>query len=310
MNTAILTKIIPHFALIIGMTAWASSFIGLKFALTAYSPFEVVAGRMLVASIICSPFIRPLFSVLKDKRKFLILLAGILCEPCLYFLFETSALRYTSSAQAGMVLAIMPLCVGFCAWILLKEKQTMQAWIGFVLAFFGVFWLSFSGESSQSAPNPFLGNMLELGAVFCGVGYTLSCRSLTAGMSPWVFTAAMAFGGTIFYIPLTFLPIEFSPVILDVEIPEWMPLFAIFYLGMVVSLLGYGFYNYGIAKLSATEAAAYINLIPVITLFIGVCFLQEHLTAEQYIASALILGGMVLSQCKVKHRNTAKDYHE
>lgn len=298
MNSPLLQKIIPHIALIIGMTAWASSFIGLKFALTEYSPFEVVAGRMIIASILCFPFLKPLLQVLKNRRKFLILFIGILCEPCLYFLFETSALRYTSSAQAGMVLAIMPLTVGFCAWLFLKEKQTLQAWTGFVMAFFGVFWLSFSGEVSASAPNPFLGNMLELGAVFCGMGYTLSCRSLTSDMNPWVFTAAMGYGGALFYIPLTFLPLEFTPVVLDVEIPAWMPLFAIFYLGIVVSLLGYGFYNYGVAKLSATEAAAYINLIPVITLVIGVVFLQERLTFEQYAASAVILGGMLLSQCK------------
>lgn len=303
MNVPFLHKIIPHLALVIGMAAWASSFIGLKFALTEYSPFEVVAGRMIVASIICIPFLKPLAELLKNRRKRLILLAGVLCEPCLYFLFETSALRYTSSAQAGMVLAIMPLTVGFCAWLLLKEKQTLQAWTGFVMAFFGVFWLSFSGETSASAPNPFLGNMLELGAVFCGMGYTLSCRSLTSDMSPWVFTAAMAYGGTLFYVPLTFLPIEFAPVVLDVEIPSWMPLFAIFYLGIVVSLLGYGFYNYGVAKLSATEAAAYINLIPVITLVIGMVFLQERLTFEQYVASALILGGMLLSQCKFSKKN-------
>lgn len=295
-------KLVPHLALIVGMTAWASSFVGLKFALTEYSPFEVIAGRMIIASVICLPFAKPLFGVLKNRRKALVLLAGVLCEPCCYFLFETSALRYTSSAQAGMVLAIMPLCVGLCAWLFLKEKQTLQAWIGFFLACFGVFWLSFSGETSVSAPNPFLGNMLELGAVFCGVGYTLSCRSLTSDMNPWVFTAAMGFMGAVFYVPLTFLPMEFTPVVLDVEIPGWMPLFAIVYLGVVVSLLGYGFYNYGVAKLSATEAAAYINLIPVITLIIGMFFLQEKLTAEQYCASAAILGGMLLSQYKFNRK--------
>ncbi len=303
MNSPFLQKIIPHIALIIGMAAWASSFISLKVALTEYSPFEIVAGRMIVSSIICIPFLKALFELLKNKRKRLILLGGVICEPCLYFLFETSALRFTSSAQAGMVLAIMPLAVGFCAWLLLKEKQTLQAWIGFVMAFFGVFWLSFSGETTVSAPNPFLGNMLELGAVLCAVGYTLSCRSLTSDMSPWVFTAAMGYCGTLFYVPLTFLPIEFTPVVLDVEIPSWMPLFAIFYLGIVVSLIGYGFYNYGVAKLSATEAAAYINLIPVLTLAIGVVFLQERLTFEQYVASALILGGMLLSQCKFSKKS-------
>ena len=77
-------------------------------------------------------------------------------------------------------------------------------------------------------------------------------------------------------------------------------MFSIFYLGVVVSLLGYGFYNYGVSKLSATEAAAYINLIPVITLVIGVLFLEERLTTTQYFASLAILGGMLLSQYKAK----------
>lgn len=298
-------KCIPHLALIIGMTAWASSFIGLKFALSVYSPFAVIAGRMFVASLICLPFLKQFFLFLKDRKKALILLVGVLSEPCCYFLFETAALRYTSSAQAGMVLAIMPLCVGFCAWILLKEKQSLYAWLGFILAFFGVFWLSFSGETSDSVPNPFLGNMLELGAVFCGVGYTLSCRKLTASMSPWLFTAAQSFGGFLFYLPLNLLPLEFSPVVLDVEIPGWLPFVSIIYLGVFVSLLGYGFYNYGVSKLSATEAAAYINLIPVITLAIGMVFLKENLTVTQYLASLAILGGMLLSQYKTKKKDSA-----
>lgn len=298
-------KCIPHLALIIGMTAWASSFIGLKFALSAYSPFAVIAGRMFVASLICLPLLKQFFLILKDRKKALILLAGVLSEPCCYFLFETAALRYTSSAQAGMVLAIMPLAVGFCAWLLLREKQSLNAWFGFILAFFGVFWLSFSGETSDSVPNPFLGNMLELGAVFCGVGYTLSCRKLTASMSPWLFTAAQSFGGFLFYLPLNLLPLEFSPVVLDVEIPGWLPFVSIIYLGVFVSLLGYGFYNYGVSKLSATEAAAYINLIPVITLVIGMVFLDESLTATQYIASLAILGGMLISQYKTKKKDSA-----
>ncbi len=299
-------KIIPHIALTIGMFFWASSFIGFKFALTVYSPFEVVAGRMIIATIICSPLLKGLLPILKHPKKRLILIGGILCEPCFYFLFETAALRYTSSAQAGMVIAIMPLCVAFCAWLMLKEKQRLQTWIGFILAFVGVFWLSFSGESSQSAPNPFLGNMLELGAVFCGVFYTLSCRHITTEISSWVFTAGMALGGALFYIPLALLPIEVTPVVLDVEIPHWLPFVSIIYLGIMVSIAGYGLYNYGVSTLSATEAGAYVNLIPVITLIIGVYFLEETLTFEQYFASAFILIGMLLSQITFKKNNEKK----
>ncbi len=293
-------KIIPHLALTIGMFFWASSFIGFKFALTVYSPFEVVAGRMIIATIFCFPLLKGLKPILMHPKKRLVFIGGVLCEPCFYFLFETAALRYTSSAQAGMVVAIMPLCVAFSAWLLLKEKQHVQTWIGFILAFIGVFWLSFSGESTQSAPNPFLGNMLELGAVFCGVFYTLSCRHITTIVSSWVFTAGMALGGALFYIPLALLPIEVNHVVLDITIPSWLPLASIIYLGIMVSIVGYGLYNFGVAKLSATEAGAYVNLIPVITLIIGVYFLEEKLTIIQYIASTMILIGMLLSQITFK----------
>lgn len=83
--------------------------------------------------------------------------------------------------------------------------------------------------------------MLELGAVFCGVGYTLACRNLSAAMSPWVYTAAMSFGGVLFYLPLTFLPLEFSPVTLDVSIPDWLPLFSIFIWALLSACLATAF---------------------------------------------------------------------
>ena len=144
--------------------------------------------------------------------------------------------------------------------------------------------------------------MLELGAVFCGVFYTLSCRHITTEISSWVFTAGMALGGALFYIPLALLPINVTHVVLDITIPNWLPFASIIYLGVMVSIVGYGLYNFGVAKLSATEAGAYVNLIPVITLIIGVYFLEEKLTITQYIASILILIGMLLSQITFKKR--------
>ena len=47
---------------------------------------------------------------------------------------------------------------------------------------------------------------------------------------------------------------------------------------------------------SAGQAAAYINLIPVITLLMGVGLLHEVFLATQYMASALVIAGLVLSQ--------------
>ena len=41
-------------------------------------------------------------------RDIWLILLMILCEPCLYFLFETNALNYTTSGQAGIVSSLEP----------------------------------------------------------------------------------------------------------------------------------------------------------------------------------------------------------
>ena len=48
----------------------------------------------------------------------------------------------------------------------------------------------------------------------------------------------------------------------------------------------------------ASRTGAFLNLVPVLTLFMGLVFLDERLTAGQWAASALVLGGVIFSQWK------------
>ena len=75
-----------------------------------------------------------------------------------------------------------------------------------------------------------------------------------------------------------------------------MPLACIVYLGAAVMFLGYGLYNFALTGMPAGQATAFMNLVPVCSLLLGVLFLQEHMTLMQYGAAALVVGGVVLSQ--------------
>lgn len=291
-----LNRFIPHLALVTAMLTWSSSYLALKVALSGYSPFTVMAGRMLVASLVCLPLLRQVLWALKDKSIRKVLLFCVLCEPCFSFLCETFALRFTSSSQAGMVISILPLTVAAGAWLILRERLALRVWAGFGLAVLGVIWLTLGAVPTESSPRPLLGNTLELGTVLFSTGYTLCIRRLTDRMTPAQLTAAMSFAGAIFFMPLALLPISQVPVSLDVAVPAWMPLAAIVYLGSVVTFMGYGLYNFGICRLSAGRAAAYTNLIPVVTLFMGVAWLNDVLVPMQYAASALVVFGVMLSQ--------------
>ena len=48
--------------------------------------------------------------------------------------------------------------------------------------------------------------------------------------------------------------------------------------------------------MDAGRAAAYMNLTPVATLLMSVAWLGDTLTPAQYLASALVLAGVVLTQ--------------
>lgn len=274
------------------MVLWASTFVALKLAFRLYDPMVVIFGRMAVASLLAvffSPFAFKNIPFRKKDLKYIAFM--VICEPCLYFIFEAQALVHTSAAQAGMITSMMPLMVAIGAWLFLKEKLSLKTCLGFTIAVIGALWLSFASESSSHAPNPRLGNFLEFMAIVCASGYALSLKKLTSRYSPLFLTFVQAFSGAIFYFPALFLP--------GTQIPtqiEPVPLFAIFYLGSAVTLGAYGFYNYGVSRIPASQATAFINLIPVFGLIMSALVLGERFSSVQYMASILVLTGVIISQ--------------
>ena len=286
------TAWLPVFSLLVATILWASSFIALKLAFRSYDPMFVIFGRMVVASA-CFLFFLPGFLKKIDYRPGDIRLIGlmVLCEPCLYFIFEARALENTTASQAGMLCATLPLIVAVVARIFLKETISHRMVAGFLLAIIGASWLSISAESSQDAPNPALGNFYEFVAMVCAAGYVTTCKYLTARYSPFFLTAIQAFVGAVFYLPLIYLP---EPSLPTAFVP--VPALAVVYLGAVVTLGAYGCYNFGVSKMPASQATAFINLIPVFTVILGWLILGEKFNLMQYLAAATVFAGVILSQ--------------
>lgn len=283
--------IFPYICLVTAMVLWASTFVALKLAFRTYDPMVVIFGRMLVASCcaVLFPFVFKKVQVRRQDIKAILFMA--VCEPCLYFTFEAHALVHTSAAQAGMITTMMPLLVAIGAWAFLKERLTPRTCTGFALAAAGAVWLSLGSAPSVHAPNPLLGNFLEFMAMVCATGYALACKRLTERYSPLFLTFIQAFCGAVFFFPALFLPGTTLPT---QAAP--LPLFAIFYLGAGVTLGAYGLYNFGVSRIPASQATAFINLIPVFTLIMSAIVLKERFSLTQYLASALVFTGVILTQ--------------
>ncbi|MGE4298106.1 MAG: DMT family transporter [Desulfovibrionaceae bacterium] len=292
MNTA--SPILPAVGLVLAMLIWASSFIAMKVAVMAFDPMLAICARMVIAALCFACLAPRLRGMAYRKGDWRYMAFMAFCEPCLYFVCEGYALRLTSASQAGMVSATLPVMVAVGAWFVLREKLGPRAWLGLALAVAGVAWLSLSGEATEAAPNPLAGNLLEFLAMVAATGYMLTLKKLTSRYSPLFLTAVQAVGGSIFFLPVVAATGGFAA-----PLPDPLPLgpaLAVLYLGTAVTLGAYGLYNFGVSRLEAGKAAAYINLIPVLAVLMGWLFLDETLTPPQYAASALVLAGVLLSQ--------------
>jgi drug/metabolite transporter (DMT)-like permease len=283
--------LLPMLALTAASILWASAFIAFKLAFQAYDTMFVVFGRMLVACICFAPLYPRFRSQPYRKGDWKpIVLMGIF-EPGLYFLFETEAIKNTEAAQAGMIVAMLPLMVAVGAYLVLGERVRPRTWAGFVVAVIGAALLSLLSTATESAPNPMLGNVLEFFAMCCATGYTILLKKLSARYSPMFLTATQALLGCVCFFPLMFLPGQSLPTQLVL-----IPALSIIYLGAASTLGAYGLYSYGMSKIPASQASAFVNLIPVATVIMARVVLGEVFSLAQYLAAGLVLGGVLLSQ--------------
>lgn len=283
-----------------GVFLWGSSFVVLKIAFRTFDPMVVIFGRMFVASLCFLLAFNHLKNIDYQPGDWKKLLFMGICEPGFYFVFEALALTYTDASQAGMICALLPLMVAVAARFTLSEPLTKRTITGFSLAIVGAITLSTVAESTETASNPLLGNTLEFIAMICACGYMVTLKGLTPRYNPWFLTMVQAFVGALFYFPLLFLPSTTLPAEFD---PAGLA--SIFYLGIFVTIGAYGSYNYGMSKIPAAQASAFINLIPVITLILGMAVLGERLNWMQYAASALVIMGVYVSQDRAPKRQTA-----
>ena len=290
------SECIPTLAVLGAVVLWGSSFAAMKVVLGLFDPLTVMWARMAVAVAILLPLRKRLdFSgYRRGDWKRLGLMALFL--PCLYFLLESNALTYTTSSQAGIVAASLPLMVALGAWVMLGERMGRTAVSGLLLALGCVAWLTLAGAPQENAPNPVLGNALELAAMLCGAGYMLSSRSLSGRYSSLTLTAVQMAGGFVFFTPGLFQPLP------EAGTGLLLPLLALAYLGSVVSLGAFGLFNYGVGRMEAGRASAFVNLVPVVAVFLGWAWLGESLAGSQWPAAAGVLAGVALTQLRPRAR--------
>ncbi len=285
------SRVVPLLCLTGAVVFWGTSFAATKTVLDTFSPMTVIWLRMAIATLIFAPvwFFLPKPKYERGDVKWLALIA--LLQPCIYYLAEGYAIRLTTSSAAGVISAIVPLLVAAGAWLFLREHLSARSIVAIGVSLAGVAMLSAGGHSQASAPNPVLGNALEVLAMISAAGAMLAIKHLSARYNPWFLTGLQAAVGAVFFLPGA---IAGGPADWATAAPvAWM---GVAYLGTFVSLGAFGLYNTAVTMMPANRAALSINLVPAVALLTGWLARGESLTPLQLVACAVIIGAVVLSE--------------
>ena len=284
-------RVIPLLCLLGAVVFWGTSFAATKTALDSFGPMTVIWLRMAIATLVFAPawFFVPKPKYRRGDVKWLALIA--LLQPCIYYLAEGYAIRLTTSSAAGVISAIVPLLVAAGAWLFLREHLSVRSLVAIAISLVGVAMLSMGGHAQTSAPNPVLGNVLEVLAMVCAAGSMIALKHISSRYDPWFLTGLQAAVGGVFFLPGAIAGgtanwAAAAPI-------AWV---SIVYLGTFVSLAAFGLYNTAIVRMPANRAALSINLVPAVALLAGWLMRGESLSLLQLTACAIIVGAVVLSE--------------
>ncbi|RLC00585.1 MAG: EamA family transporter [Deltaproteobacteria bacterium] len=286
-------NMLPVLSIIGAVILWGSSFSAMRILLQDLDPFAVMFCRLFIAFICIIPISRKIFPKSYQKGDWKILLPMVLFQPCLYLLFESRALTFTTSSQAGIISACLPLMVAVAAFFFLAESISKKTIIGLILSIFGVILLTFFQSEQANAPHPVLGNFLEVLAMASACANIILIKSLSSRYDTWSLTGMQVVAGTLFFLPGIKHIMITDPSIWSIKLISLL-----FYLGACVSFLAFGLYNWGIGKIEASRASIFINLIPVTAVLLGWLILGETLNPKQIAAAIIIIFGVFLSNQK------------
>ena len=251
----------------------------------------VVWLRMAIASIVLAPFWHRLPR--PDYRAGDIGWLALVCllQPGLYYLCENYAIGLTTSSQAGVVSAVVPLLVATGAFLFLHERISGRTLGGIALSIAGVVVLSLGSKAGAHAPNPALGDALEFLAMVSTAASMIALKHLISRYDAWVLTGIQALSGIVLFLPgaLASDPRTWA----SVPASGWI---AVVYLGAFVSLGAFGLYAMALGRLAASRASLAINAVPVVALLAGWLVLGESLGAVQVGGCVAIAAGVALGQ--------------
>lgn len=269
---------------------WGLSFISTKVILAEIPPVTIAFFRQFIAAATLLPMIAYSHELPGITRRDLaVICSSGLFGIVLYSVLENNGLQYTTASNASMIVAALPIFTLISEALFFRQKVSARVVLCLLISMIGV-WLvvSVNGRLDFTSAR-FLGNLLMIGAMICWVAYTSLNKRLDNSYPSIALIFYQSAASIILFIPFVMPEVGRWPALADVSAAVLVNLV---FLGVFCSALAYVFYVRALKSLGATFSAAFLNLIPVITVVAGYVILQEDLMGIQLFGMAIIMASI------------------
>ena len=266
---------------------WGTGFVVAKGAINEFPPILLMAFRFLVTSLVLVWFVKPPIGKLRS-----LFLIAIVASAIQYSLTFTGLKGLDAGFAALIVQLEVPFLVILGA-ILLGEKPSKRKWIGIAVAISGVGLLIGKVEFGNAWSSVVL---VILGAFTWAIGQILvrklkDINGLTT--TAWVSVFATP---QLFLMSLVFES-DHVNLVINASFSVW---WSVLYLWLIMTALGYYFWNTLIRTYEIEKVAPFLLLLPVFSLLGGIIFLDETISFMKIIGGLIVILGVAFVSLEKK----------
>ncbi len=290
--------------MIIAVIVWAFAFPFIKIGLEELSFINLTIMRFLIVCIIfiiIFILMPKKFSKLHRKDIIPISILGFFGVIVYHFGLNYGE-QFISPGIASLIIATIPIQIIILARVILKEIITFKKFIGIILALIGVLIISIWGKAESTLEIEYIfGALAILIAAIMAALYTIAGKRLLErynGLSLTVY--AMLFGS------IGLIPFISQSFIIQVESMTPKAWFAVIFLGLFSTVIGYVIWYIALKIKSASEISIYLYAIPVLSTIISFFWFKDEITLMFIVGGFLVLIGLFIVNKKSKKISNKK----
>jgi len=286
----------PHIAMTIAATLWASSFIASKAMMEVISPPQLTLLRFWIGALVI------LAVALLTRRVFNARAIGIRAfvtgffEPGLITIIVYWGLLHTTAVHGVVLFALMPLVTSLLGRIFLGEAITRPVLGGAVIAVVGTVLLV-AGTPENGDASLFGDAIVFLGMLLACVAILVLRRVAQTHGQPMAVTSfqltGAGFCGFVVVGGLAFFNNDAGAfeAYTRIDTTGWL---IMVYLGVLVSALAFFIYNFALGHIGVGRISLYLVLIAPLGVPLAAIFLGETVNLQDGVAIALVIVGVAL----------------